>query len=64
MTTQVMTAEDISKEVFNGKMSVRNIKERISKQEGFPAPLEGTGKLFWRRAEVYKFYGLQMKEAA
>lgn len=56
----LMDSEDISIEIFGGKVSARNINERYSYLKGFPKAIQNgkSGKKFWRRSEIYSFYGL------
>lgn len=58
MKPVMMTAEDISKEIFGGEVSARVISERYAFKKGFPECVqEGIrGKKFWRRAEIFAYY--------
>lgn len=61
----LMTAEDISVEIFNSKRSARQISERDSKLRDYPKTVNDTGKKFWRRHEIYTHYRLiVLKNAA
>lgn len=61
----LMTAEDISQEIFGGKITARQIRDRQSKRPGFPNPVGDVGKLFWRRTEIMQYFGItQDKKAA
>lgn len=63
----LMDAEDISSEIYGGKISARNINERYSYQPGFPECVRKNGingKKFWRRSEILKYYGAEMETNA
>ena len=58
MRPVLMTAEDISQEIYGGNINARSILERISFQKGYPKAIqEGKrSKKFWRRCEIYAYY--------
>lgn len=63
----LMDAEEISTEIFGGKITARNINERYSYDKGFPKAIQRgtTGKKFWRRSEIYAYYKVsEMDKAA
>jgi len=56
----LMTAKDISIEIFNGNRCERQIAERDCKElPGYPKTVHPTGKKYWRRSEIYEFYGIK-----
>lgn len=63
----LMDAEEISIEIFGGKITARNINERYSYEPDFPQAIQRgtTGKKFWRRSEIYAHYKVsEMDKAA
>lgn len=48
----LMTAKDISIEIFNSERSARQISERDSLSAKYPNPINPTGKKFWRMEEI------------
>ena len=61
----LMDADEISSEIFNGRITTRVISEKYAKDPRFPKVVQrGTrGKKFWRRSDIYKHYGLDQVAA-
>lgn len=61
----LMTAEEISSEIFNGKITPRVISEKHALDSNFPKVVQrgSRGKKFWRRTDIYKHYGLDQVAA-
>jgi hypothetical protein len=67
MTKQsfLMTADDISEEIFGGERSARTISERDSAHPDYPKPKRNgiggkTGKKYWKRSDIYSYYDLEV----
>lgn len=62
----LMTAEQISTEIFGGGIVPRVISEKHSLQKGFPKVRQFgfNGKKFWARDEIYNFYDVKPMDKA
>jgi hypothetical protein len=66
MKPPMMTAEEISQEIFGGKIAARVISETYSFVKGYPKCHQAVprAKKFWVRSDIYKHYGIETKAAA
>ena len=62
----LMTAEEISQEIYGGRITARVISERYSFLNGYPKAhqVRQKGRKFWNRQEIYNYYGVKEQAAS